>query len=79
MVAQPVAAADEMDPGLHERTVAAGLAEVERRGIAGKDVTPFLLGWFHEHTAGRACAANVALALANAGLAAACRRGAASG
>ena len=70
VVAQPVAVDDEMDPGLHERTVAAGLAEVERRGIAGKDVTPFLLGWFHERTEGASLSANVALALANAGLAA---------
>ncbi len=70
VVAQPVAAEDEMDPALHERTVAEGLAEVTRRGIAGKDVTPFLLGWFHEHTAGASLSANVALALANAELAA---------
>ena len=70
VVAQPVAVEDEMDPELHERTVAAGLAEVERRGIVGKDVTPFLLGWFHERTEGASLSANVALALANAGLAA---------
>jgi pseudouridylate synthase len=70
VVAQPVAVDDEMDPGLHERTVAAGLAEVERRGVVGKDVTPFLLGWFHERTEGASLSANVALALANAGLAA---------
>ena len=42
-----------MDPELHERTLDDGLAEVARRGITGKDVTPFLLGWFHEQTAGR--------------------------
>ena len=36
----------------------------------GKDVTPFLLGWFHEQTEGASLSANVALALANAGLAA---------
>ena len=70
VVAQPVAVDDEMDPGLHERTVAAGLAEVERRGIAGKDVTPFLLGWFHDRTEGASLSATVALALSNAGLAA---------
>jgi pseudouridylate synthase len=70
VVAQPVAAEDEMDVELHERTVAAGLTEVERRGIAGKDVTPFLLGWFHEQTHGASLSANIALALANAGLAA---------
>jgi pseudouridine-5'-phosphate glycosidase len=69
VVAQPVAADHEMDPGLHERTVTEGLAEVERRGIVGKEVTPFLLGWFHERTQGASLSANVALALANAELA----------
>ena len=71
VVAQPVAAEDEMDRDLHDRTLTAGLAEVERRGVVGKDVTPFLLAWFHEHTAGASLAANVALVLANAELAAA--------
>ncbi len=70
LVAQPVDAAAEMDLGLHERTLAEGLAEAGRRGTSGKDVTPFLLGWFHEHTDGASLAANVALVLANAGLAA---------
>jgi pseudouridine-5'-phosphate glycosidase len=70
VVAQPVAAAEEMDRDLHDRTLAAGLVEVERRGVVGKDVTPFLLAWFHEHTGGASLAANVALVLANAELAA---------
>jgi pseudouridine-5'-phosphate glycosidase len=69
VVARPVDPADEMDPGLHERTLAGGLREVERRGITGKDVTPFLLAWFHEHTGGASLATNVALVLANARLA----------
>jgi len=69
VVAQPVAADDEMDRELHERTVQSGLLELERRGITGKDVTPFLLGWFHESTEGASLAANVALVLANAELA----------
>jgi len=69
-VARPVDPDDEMDRELHEATVAAGLAEVERRGIVGKDVTPFLLGWFHDHTAGTSLRANVALVLGNAALAA---------
>jgi pseudouridine-5'-phosphate glycosidase len=59
-----------MDAALHERTLVEGLAEVERQGVVGKDVTPFLLGWFHEHTGGASLSANVALVLANAGLAA---------
>ncbi len=70
VVAQPVAEQDEMDADLHERTLVEGLAEVGRRGIVGKDVTPFLLGWFHERTGGASLAANVALVLANAELAA---------
>ena len=68
VLAQPVVAEHEMDAELHDRTLTEGLAEVVRRGITGKDVTPFLLGWFHEHTGGASLAANVALVLANAGL-----------
>ena len=70
VLAQPVEAAAEMDRDLHDRTLADGLAEVGRRGVTGRDVTPFLLGWFHEHTGGASLAANVALVLANAVLAA---------
>ena len=69
VVAQPVPAEHEMAAELHDSTLEEGLAEVARRGIAGKDVTPFLLGWFHEHTGGASLAANVALVLANAELA----------
>jgi len=70
VVANPIDPAAEMDPDLHARTLAAGLDEVDRRGITGKDVTPFLLGFFHERTEGASLAANVALVLANAALAA---------
>ena len=70
VVANPIDPADEMDPDLHQRTLSAGLDEVSRLGITGKDVTPFLLGFFHEQTHGASLAANVALVLANAGLAA---------
>ncbi len=70
VVTLPVAAEEQMDAGLHERTLSDGLAEVARRGIVGKDVTPFLLAWFHEHTGGASLRANVALVLANAALAA---------
>ena len=43
---------------------------MSRSGITGKDVTPFLLGWFHEQTHGASLATNVALVLGNAALAA---------
>jgi pseudouridylate synthase len=70
VVAQPVSADEEMDRDLHDRTLRAGLAAAADAGVRGKDVTPFLLSWFHAHTGGRSLAANVALVLANAALAA---------
>ena len=69
VVANPVREADEMDRDLHDETLRRGLAELQRRRIAGKDVTPFLLAWFHEQTQGVSLATNVALVLANAELA----------
>lgn len=70
VVANPIDPGEEMDGALHRRTLEEGLEEVRRRGVTGKDVTPFLLAWFHEHTGGASLAANVALVLSNAALAA---------
>ena len=70
VVVRPVDPADEMDREQHDRILEEGLAEAGRRRISGKDVTPFLLGWFHEHSQGASLRANVALVLANADLAA---------
>ncbi len=70
VVAHPIDAAEEMDLALHQRTLESGLAELRRRGVNGKDVTPFLLSWFHEQTEGASLTANVALVLSNARLAA---------
>ena len=47
-----------------------GLAAAEAGGVRGKDVTPFLLDFFHRETHGASLAANVALVLSNARLAA---------
>ncbi|MGZ4504116.1 MAG: pseudouridine-5'-phosphate glycosidase [Nocardioidaceae bacterium] len=71
VLANPVSAEHEMDRDLHDRTLAAGLAAAAASGVRGKDVTPYLLGWFHEHTGGASLATNLALVLANAALAAA--------
>ena len=69
VLAQPVDAEDEMDADLHADTLRSGLAAARATGVSGKDVTPMLLGHFHEHTAGASVATNVALVLANASLA----------
>jgi pseudouridylate synthase len=70
VVGNPIDASDEMERDLHDATLTAALAEAADRHITGKDVTPFLLGYFHEQTEGASLAANVSLALANAALAA---------
>ena len=70
VVAQPVPVDDEMDADLHDRTLREGMAAAAEAGVAGKEVTPFLLGWFHEHTEGASLRANVSLVLQNADLAA---------
>jgi pseudouridylate synthase len=70
VLANPIAPADEMDRGLHDRVLAAGLAAAETTGVRGKDVTPFLLDFFHHETHGASIAANIALVLSNARLAA---------
>ncbi|HEY5135967.1 MAG TPA: pseudouridine-5'-phosphate glycosidase [Candidatus Nanopelagicales bacterium] len=71
LVVNPVAAADELDRTLHDETLAAGLAAADAAAVRGKDVTPFLLEFFHTATAGRSLEVNVALVRSNAELAAA--------
>ncbi len=70
VVAQPLPQDEELDRDLHDRVLASGLAAAEEQGVRGKDVTPFLLGWFHDKTGGASLTANVRLVLHNADLAA---------
>jgi pseudouridylate synthase len=70
VLANPIAPNDEMDRALHDRVLTAGLTAVETQGVRGKDVTPFLLDFFHRETHGASLAANVALVRSNARLAA---------
>jgi pseudouridine-5'-phosphate glycosidase len=50
VLANPVDVADELDRDLHDATVTAGLAAAATAGVHGKDVTPFLLDFFHRET-----------------------------
>src|SRR3954447_4530378 len=70
VVAQPVAVEHEMDRALHDETLREGLLAASDAGVTGKETTPYLPAWFHHNTRGASLAANVALVLANAGLAA---------
>jgi len=68
LVANPLPADEQLDPGLHDRVLAAAMAGLQRDGITGKAVTPYLLAHFHEATAGASLAANVRIILRNAEL-----------
>jgi pseudouridine-5'-phosphate glycosidase len=70
LVANPIPAEDALPAAEIEAEIAAAVAEAARAGIAGKDVTPFLLARINALTAGRSLAANIALVRNNAALAA---------
>jgi pseudouridylate synthase len=70
VVANPLPASEQLDPDLHDRVLASGLAGLAREGITGKAVTPYLLAHFHSATGGASLAANVRIIQRNASLAA---------
>jgi len=70
VVAHPLPEDLQMDPDLHDRLLAEGLGLAETSGVRGKDVTPFLLDYFHRASAGRSLEANTKIILRNADLAA---------
>ena len=70
ILANPLPADEQLDPALHDRTLAEGLELLAREHITGKAVTPFLLAHFHESTEGQSLAVNVRIILRNSALAA---------
>jgi len=62
----PPTSLDDVEPLIEE-----ALADADRTGATGQAVTPFVLGFLHEHSGGRTLAVNRELVVANAGLAAA--------
>ena len=70
VVANPLAEEDQLDPGLHDRALRAGLEELQGRGVRGGDVTPFLLDRFAAETKGESLRVNRLIILRNARLAA---------
>jgi len=69
LVANPLPPDQQLDPALHDRVLADGLAAAESAGVAGRDVTPFLLEYLARETSGESLEANVRLVLRNARLA----------
>ncbi|HZZ48160.1 MAG TPA: pseudouridine-5'-phosphate glycosidase [Pseudonocardia sp.] len=65
VLANPVPAAAELDRELHDRVLSEGLALAAERGVHGNQVTPMLLEYFHEATAGASLDCNIALVRSN--------------
>ncbi len=70
VVANPLPETDQVDPDLHDRVLDEGLRLAATRNVRGKDVTPFLLDYFHRSTHGASLEANETIILRNAELAA---------
>jgi pseudouridine-5'-phosphate glycosidase len=70
VLANPIAPEEELDRALHDSLLESGLAAADRDGVHGKDVTPYLLDFFHRESHGASLRANVALVRSNARLAA---------
>ncbi len=70
VVAHPLPEDAQLDPVLHDRTLEEGLELARASGVRGKEVTPFLLDYFHRATAGASLEANTEIILRNADLAA---------
>ncbi len=70
LVANPLPEASQLDPALHDRLLAEALVAAEGASVRGKDITPFLLDYIHEHTGRTSVAVNLEIVRGN------CRLGA---
>jgi pseudouridine-5'-phosphate glycosidase len=70
LVANPLAEAAQLDPDQHDRLLTEALDAADAGGVRGKDITPFLLGYIHEHTDLASVDVNVEIVLGNCALAA---------
>jgi len=70
LVANPLPESAQLDPALHDRLLAEALDAAEAASVRGKDVTPFLLEYIHEHTGRASVAVNLDIVRGN------CRLGA---
>jgi len=69
LVANPLAPDRQLDPGLHDRALAAALAAADAGRVRGKAVTPFLLDYMQRATAGASVTVNLDIARGNIALA----------
>jgi len=70
LVANPLPAAAQLDPAVHDQVLAEALKAADEAGVRGKAVTPYLLAHMRQATGGASVAANLAVARGNIALAA---------
>ncbi|MDQ1524354.1 MAG: pseudouridylate synthase [Pyrinomonadaceae bacterium] len=70
LVCVPVPEASEVPAGVLDETLASALAEAEREGVVGRELTPFLLSRMSRQSGGATLRANIALLENNARVAA---------
>ena len=70
VIANPVPEEEQLDPELHDKALRVGLEELEKGGVRGKEVTPFLLDRFVAMSGGESLEVNKKIILHNARLAA---------
>jgi pseudouridine-5'-phosphate glycosidase len=74
LVANPLPEAVQLDPALHDRLLAEALDAAEAGSVRGKEITPFLLEYIHEHTNRTSVAVNLEIVRGNCKLGAAIAR-----
>lgn len=68
LVANPLPAAAQLDPVLHDRLLSEALETAEAQSVRGKDITPFLLEYIHEHTGRVSVGVNLEIVRGNCAL-----------
>ena len=65
LVANPLAETAQLDPALHDRLLTDALQAAEDATVRGKDITPFLLDYIHQHTDQTSVAVNLEIVRGN--------------
>ena len=65
LVANPLPEAAQLDPALHDRLLAEALDATAAASVRGKEITPFLLDYIHEHTDRSSVAVNLEIVRGN--------------
>jgi pseudouridine-5'-phosphate glycosidase len=69
LVANPLPESAQLDPALHDRLLGEALAAADAALVRGRDITPFLLDYIHDHTGRSSVEVNLELVRGNCRLA----------